>query len=693
MSRYSRVAVLGLFLASCQKVFPASETKDAERTAPTDIGGTNATITPSQPIAPCAATNPQGLFTPIGESGNNTLALVRWHRQEGAQTLAIAADEDEQALHVVDVERRAPLLTTKLSGKPARVLAMNDGRIVVSIGDAGVLEVFEPHVEKGFSLSRRCSVETPADPAGLALTPDHKTLLVATRWEPTLTMYDTADLKQRATLDLPRDPVSVLASNDGKRAFVTHAAGAILSVVDIENTPEKPLAVKSQPVFVSTSSVRPRDVFAMVPPTTKRIPKKPRGTSSVTHQRLGSQGFVLTRSEKGILAPLVMVEPKPPRGSSSGYGSSDASSPAVVGDVVTINENDGAMQIKQFPANFGIKDCFLPRAAAIDTVQKELYVTCLGIDSVVVYDAQTKHPHDHERRRIAVPAGPTGLAIDSEKRQAVVFSSFAGEMTFVSLEPDTSETSVAKDIAKLTTKRAPKKQKRAKTKSDIVSVALPNRNGLPAQVAQGRALFHAAGRINVASDGRVCASCHPDGRDDGLTWQTQEGPRQTPILLGRLSQEMAPFGWLGDKKTLPSHFKRTIERLSGTGLKDAERDAIFAYVNHLSAPKTHKNADETRIAKGKTLFESSEAGCSSCHLGETTTDGARHDVHSAQEFEADRRFETPSLRFIAQSAPYFHDGRYATLLEMINGCDGRMGTTKHLLEDDKASLVAYLETL
>ena len=61
--------------------------------------------------------------------------------------------------------------------------------------------------------------------------------------------------------------------------------------------------------------------------------------------------------------------------------------------------------------------------------------------------------------------------------------------------------------------------------------------------------------------------------------------------------------------------------------------------------------------------------------------------------EDTRVFRVPGLRNVALTAPYFHDGRYGTLLDMVQGCDGKMGTTKHLPETDKASLVAYLETL
>lgn len=56
-------------------------------------------------------------------------------------------------------------------------------------------------------------------------------------------------------------------------------------------------------------------------------------------------------------------------------------------------------------------------------------------------------------------------------------------------------------------------------------------------------------------------------------------------------------------------------------------------------------------------------------------------------------FDTPSLRFLGQSAPYFHDGRYATLDELLRGVDGTMGHTAHLDDGDRRTLEAYLEAL
>jgi len=56
-------------------------------------------------------------------------------------------------------------------------------------------------------------------------------------------------------------------------------------------------------------------------------------------------------------------------------------------------------------------------------------------------------------------------------------------------------------------------------------------------------------------------------------------------------------------------------------------------------------------------------------------------------------FDTPTLRFIRGSAPYFHDGRYPTLEALLSDPGSRMGHSAALPEADRAALVAYLRTL
>ena len=75
------------------------------------------------------------------------------------------------------------------------------------------------------------------------------------------------------------------------------------------------------------------------------------------------------------------------------------------------------------------------------------------------------------------------------------------------------------------------------------------------------------------------------------------------------------------------------------------------------------------------------------------TDGAAHDVKSGDVIESSLSFDTPSLRFVGGTAPYFHDGRYPTLEALLEHTDGTMGHTIALPRADLLALAAYLEDL
>jgi mono/diheme cytochrome c family protein len=146
------------------------------------------------------------------------------------------------------------------------------------------------------------------------------------------------------------------------------------------------------------------------------------------------------------------------------------------------------------------------------------------------------------------------------------------------------------------------------------------------------------------------------------------------MLLGRLAHRDP------DRELI-----RTSERLQGTGLSASERQAILAWIASLTPPFERERSNGA-LERGNALFHSEEVGCSSCHVGEETTDRARHDIGRGA-------IETPSLRFVGQSAPYLHNGRYATLLELFAGTDGKMGHTGQLTQSDREALAAYVASI
>jgi cytochrome c peroxidase len=104
--------------------------------------------------------------------------------------------------------------------------------------------------------------------------------------------------------------------------------------------------------------------------------------------------------------------------------------------------------------------------------------------------------------------------------------------------------------------------------------------------------------------------------------------------------------------------------------------------------------------------------CTTCHRGPLLTDNGFHDVglggedrgryDVAPSARALRAFKTPSLRDVARTAPYFHDGSRATLEEVVEhyarGGDPKAppGRDIHPVElspDERRALVAFLRAL
>ncbi|HZN91113.1 MAG TPA: cytochrome c peroxidase, partial [Myxococcales bacterium] len=253
---------------------------------------------------------------------------------------------------------------------------------------------------------------------------------------------------------------------------------------------------------------------------------------------------------------------------------------------------------------------------------------------------------------------------------------------------------------------------------------------LDAQLARGRRLFFRNDKA-ISSAHLACASCHVDGREDGLVWRLQGGRLQTPSLAGRL-EDTAPYNWHGTTRTLPDNIAQTIERLGGGGLDRADREALARYLTEGLRPvRTAPTGDRAMVAQGRTLFHDRTVGCSSCHDSASGfTDGEAHDVESLSRAEREEltrtaeqarvepseedkvegllartankapaptvissAFDTPALRQLALTAPYFHDGSAKTLEELVDGNRDRMGRTSHLSTDERRALVAYLRTL
>ncbi|MRG97306.1 cytochrome C peroxidase [Polyangium spumosum] len=615
----------------------------------------------------CARVRPGVGAKPVaGARQGGVVALAK----AGGKTIAYVADEDDGDIHTVDVATGKELGTTQLGGTPSQLVVAADGRVVVALRDKAAIEVLEPEADPSKPLVSLCTVPTPIEPVALSTTPDDRTLLVSSGWGAALTAYDVASMRRTYEVPLPREPRGVVVSDDGKKAFVAHVVGSRMSVVDLE-----------------AKRARPVDVGGIEEGGFRRGKIGLFGGGEEIERR-ACQGFALAKSTElsgRIFAPQVLVDPGRAEERSEGYGSGGMNPPEVAAVAVVDEDTEQPIgesihvkpDVRQMVgATRPRPACLLPRAAAIDPASRSLFVTCLGIDAVVEYDAAAADPQRAERRRFPVAAGPTGLAVDVEGRRLVVWSQFDRTLQIAPLGGEDAAEAEAPAVVRVGLSR----------KAQTAALA---------DLELGRRLFHASGDSRISNDGRACASCHPDGRDDALTWATPEGPRQTPMLAGRLAKT-APYGWTGRGDSVEAHLAETFGRLGGGGLARRELDALVAFATSLTPPEAERKdpSNEALVQHGKVVFHSAETGCGSCHHEEGAwTDHRAHDVSSRADADVAATFDTPSLRFVGGTAPYFHDGRYATLRSLLIGVDGTMGHTKHLSKGDLDALEAYMRSL
>lgn len=220
---------------------------------------------------------------------------------------------------------------------------------------------------------------------------------------------------------------------------------------------------------------------------------------------------------------------------------------------------------------------------------------------------------------------------------------------------------------------------------------------MSAQALRGRALFHDARDTQLTPSGVVtCASCHPSGGEDGLAWflhTTSVGPklRRTPPAWAA-RPELAPYHWDGEHSSARELTLGTIRALlEGEGLL-VDLDAIVSYLREVPAPPPRPADDPVAATQGAALFE---ARCASCHPS-GGSDNLAHTIAPPSEDDAAQLAQvfTPTLQAVRARPPYLHDGRAATLRDVLTTADPmRRHGAADLSDPDLDDLVAYLETL
>jgi len=135
-------------------------------------------------------------------------------------------------------------------------------------------------------------------------------------------------------------------------------------------------------------------------------------------------------------------------------------------------------------------------------------------------------------------------------------------------------------------------------------------------------------------------------------------------------------------------------------LVSSKLPALHEYQLALAAPKAPRGSFNGAAAeRGGKVFQM--ARCNSCHVAPTFSEPGWN-LHTGQElgiddFQANRSpargYRTAPLRglWTHLKGGFYHDGRFATLLDVVNHYDSQLGL--HLSAREKSDLVEYLKSL
>jgi YVTN family beta-propeller protein len=254
---------------------------------------------------------------------------------------------------------------------------------------------------------------------------------------------------------------------------------------------------------------------------------------------------------------------------------------------------------------------------------------------------------------------------------------------------------------------------------------------MPAQLRLGQRLFYTANSSAYPITQNfwiACASCHLEGGSDAVTWKFAQGPRDTPsnaggpINTGFLMRQALRNDMIDYDVTIRTEQGGLFHRDTASQLPYLE--AVGAYTNYaIPLPRNPNVAADGTLTDAQTRGQATFGTlCASCHSGPFYTDSGQgnvridgaldmngtillHDIgtcvtngpyddqpHKDDVVGLTRTacdFDTPTLRGIFATAPYFHDGSSATLDDVV----ARLSFSSTLSAADQADLVAFLKTL
>jgi mono/diheme cytochrome c family protein len=585
--------------------------------------------------------------------------------------LAVAADPDRDSVYVVSLANAAVTQTVALQpgDEPGRLVEDGSGRIHVALRGSGALETLDPAT--GAVVARRAVCPAPR---GVAWDSSTDLVWVACATGE-LVALPSAGGAATHSVRLDRDLRDVVA-NSGSLWVTEFRSAEVLHLASdgtVARTDRLPGGAGA------VDSFAPHVLWRAVPGPGGTVVAMHQGESTASFQTktqgaygggngTGSgcgPGVRLGGIDGGVLsdAGTVAVAAAPAdAGTTRGAGlASDCSGPTnalsvafplgncsgtAVASILTVLSSDGTPIVNtRFPATLPV-DVTVSRDGSLVAAVAPGNAFVSGLPTVFTFTGcgagvSMQHPGD-------VGSQPIAIAFDATNALVVQ----------------------AREPARLSILGA---------NGSVTSVVLSTIS----RADTGYDIFHTQAGASIA-----CASCHPEGGDDGHVWLFDSQQRRTASLKGTIAGT-APYHWTGDEASLNVLVNDVYTvRMSGVSLDATLMDPLTAWVQGIPAPAAPSWVDASSAARGKALFDSTGVGCSGCHSGSKLTNNQTMNVGTGGAFQV------PPLVGVGWRAPFLHNGCAASIADRFGKCSSAgHGSIGQLSTQDISDLTTYLETL
>jgi mono/diheme cytochrome c family protein len=542
---------------------------------------------------------------------------------------AVIADPDRDRILMIDLATQGVLAEVSLPGdEPGRIVEDGQGRVHVALRRGGAILTFS----SGRSAEILYRRPACSEPRGIVWESSTDLVHVACAGGELVSFAASGGDAVR-TLRLDRDLRDVVVSNG--RLVVTRFRTAEMMTIDSTGAVMARTAPPTVQRFGFRDPSKPSGFADAVPTVAWRTIALPNNRLLVSHQRQ-IQGEL--RVETG------------------GYGGGCTGEGGPVETALTVVEN-GLSPAAVAPFARGA----LPIDLAVSKDGQIIAIATAGNNVVQTASVGTINSRDMDMCDRGFPPGPPEEGDDLGTPTSIAF---APNNDLVIYYPEVP----ALVVRKVTGGGA------------STTIALPGELGYDS----GRQLFHQQTPLRLA-----CASCHPEGRDDGRVWTFEGfGTRRTQSLAGSILLR-GPYHWNGDMADLGVLMDDVFaNRMSGGHVTRGQKLSLGPWLDRIPAPTPAPAADLAAVERGRDVFQ--VAQCATCHNGDLLTNNQLVNVGTGG------KFKVPSLLGIADRAPFMHTGCAKTLRDRFGGsCGGgdAHGVTSTLAPGQIDDLVAYLETL